>query len=224
MRGVLVTLMLVAGLVGCASDDGSGDATAVAPTLADTASTTVVVVTEPTATATSEPVGTEPMSTEPAATDPAGADPASTDPASTPAPVESVTPEGFDQVRATVTTADGEVCELCLWMADSSRSRAQGLMGVTDLGDGDGMAFVYGAPHTGTFWMKNTPLPLSIAFFDEQGGYLDSFDMEPCEAEPCPVYPTAPQFLVAIETAQGGLDALGIAEGSRLRLTTLACE
>ncbi|MEQ9162759.1 MAG: hypothetical protein RLN74_08630 [Ilumatobacter fluminis] len=48
--------------------------------------------------------------------------------------------------------------------------------------------------------------------------------MEPCEAESCPVYPTAPDFVVAIETAQGGLDALGIAEGSRLRLTTLACE
>ncbi|TDT18610.1 hypothetical protein BDK89_4238 [Ilumatobacter fluminis] len=219
MRGVLVTLMLVAGLVGCSSDDGSGDATAVASTLVDTAPTTPLVATEPTVTANAETA-----STEPAVTDPAGTELASTEPASTTVPAESVTPEGFDRVRATVTTADGEVCELCLWMADSSRSRAQGLMGVTDLGDGDGMAFVYGAPHTGTFWMKNTPLPLSIAFFDEQGGYLDSFDMEPCEADPCPVYPTAPQFLVAIETVQGGLDALGIAEGSRLRLTTLACE
>ena len=134
-----------------------------------------------------------------------------------------VTPSGFESVAATVTTADGEVCELCLWLADSSRGRSQGLMGVTDLGAADGMAFVYPSPHTGSFWMKNTLLPLSIAFFDDRGVYLDAFDMEPCTADPCPLYPTAPDFTVAIEVVEGDLPSLGLEAGSRLRLTGVPC-
>ena len=137
--------------------------------------------------------------------------------------VPLVEPDGFEAVAATVTTADGEVCELCLWLAASQRDRSRGLMGVTDLGRGDGMAFVYDGPNTGSFWMKNTLLPLSIAFFGEDGTFLDAFDMEPCAADPCPLYPTAPDFLVAIEVVEGDLPDLGIAEGSVLRLTDLPC-
>ena len=87
-------------------------------------------------------------------------------------------------------------------------------MFVTDLGGADGMAFRYESPHSGTFWMKNTVLPLSIAFYDPDGAYLDAFDMEPCMADPCPTYPTPDGFVIAIETYQGGLADLAIAPGS----------
>ena len=138
-----------------------------------------------------------------------------------------VRPEGFERVSATITAADGTVCEVCLWLAETGDQRSRGLMGVTDVGTSDGtaegMAFVYPRPHTGTFWMKNTLLPLSIAFFAESGEYLSSFDMEPCTAEPCPTYPTAPDFTVAIEVPQGDLPSLAIAEGSILDLSDLPC-
>ena len=135
-----------------------------------------------------------------------------------------MTPDGFDRVRATVTEADGTVCELCLWLADTGDRRSRGLMFVTDLGPADGMAFVYPSPHSGSFWMKNTLLPLSIAFFAPDGAYLDSFDMEPCTAEPCDRYPTADDFLVAIETTRGGLADLGIGPGSVLELFDAPCD
>jgi uncharacterized membrane protein (UPF0127 family) len=133
-------------------------------------------------------------------------------------------PEGFERVRATVTEPDGTECELCLWLADDNDRRRRGLMFVTDLGAADGMAFVYPAPHSGSFWMKNTPLPLSIAFFGPSGSYLDAFDMEPCTAAPCRTYPTPDDFVVAIETVQGGLADLGIVPGSTLDLTGEPCE
>lgn len=141
--------------------------------------------------------------------------------------VAPVTPEGFARTAARVTAADGQggarVCELCVWLADTGQRRAQGLMGVTDLGAAAAMAFVYPAPTTSSFWMKNTLLPLSIAFYDAGGAFLDSFDMDPCTADPCPSYPTAPGFSVAVEVPQGGLSKLLMEPGSTLELLDLPC-
>ena len=96
-------------------------------------------------------------------------------------------------------------------------------MQVTDLGGLDGMAFRYDSPHTTSFTMRNTVMPLSIAFFGADGAFLDAFDMEPCVAEPCPSYPTPADFLVAIEVPQGGLPDLGIGAGSTLELLAEGC-
>jgi uncharacterized membrane protein (UPF0127 family) len=134
-----------------------------------------------------------------------------------------IVPEGFSTVGATVTAADGTPCEICLWLAATTDERSLGLMFATELGGPDGMAFVYPEPHSGSFWMKNTVMPLSIAFFDPDGAYLDSFDMEPCTADPCPPYPTPAGFTVAIETERGGLEELGIGPGSTLELDDLPC-
>lgn len=165
----------------------------------------------------------DPDDEPPDATD--GTSAPTTPPASQPlADDDAVVPEGFELVRARAVEPDGTVCELCLWLADDGDRRARGLMNVTDLGPGDGMAFRYPGPHTGNFWMKNTLLPLSIAFFDPAGSYISSFDMEPCAEDPCPRYRTASDFLVAVETLQGGLDELGLVPGSTLELLDLPCD
>jgi uncharacterized membrane protein (UPF0127 family) len=136
---------------------------------------------------------------------------------------DAVRPDGFDLVAARVTEPDGTECDLCLWLADTGDERRQGLMSVTDLGPANGMAFRYPDPHTGWFWMKNTPLPLSIAFFAPDGSYLDSFDMEPCVADPCFRYDTPDNFRVAVETTQGDLADFGIVPGSTLELIDTPC-
>ncbi len=135
----------------------------------------------------------------------------------------AVFPERFELVQARVTEPDGTECELCLWLADDAERRARGLMFATDLGPADGMAFRYPESRTGNFWMKNTLLPLSIAFYDATGVYLDAFDMDPCESDPCPRYRTAPNFLVAVETLQGGLPDIGMVPGSTLELLDVPC-
>lgn len=135
-------------------------------------------------------------------------------------------PRGFELTAARVSAADGTVCEVCLWLADTVELRNRGLMGVTDLGPADGMAFVYPEPHTTQFWMKDTLLPLSIAFVASNGEFLDSFDMEPCvalDSSDCTRYPTAPDFLVAVETVQGELGSFGMLPGSTLELLDQPC-
>ena len=132
-------------------------------------------------------------------------------------------PEGFGTIAARVTAADGATCDMCLWLAADVATRGRGLMQVTDLGGFDGMAFVYEAPHTTSFTMRNTVMPLSIAFFGADGALLDAFDMEPCVAEPCPSYPTPTDFVVAIEVPRGGLADLEIRAGSMLELLAEGC-
>jgi hypothetical protein len=130
-----------------------------------------------------------------------------------------VQPEGFVLEPAEVTPADGEVCQLCLWVADTAAQRQRGLMGVTNLGGADGMVFVYDGPASGQFWMRGTPMPLSIAFFAADGSFVSASDMEPCLTGPaaaCPRYAATAPYVAAIEAPQGGLAALGIGPGSRL--------
>jgi hypothetical protein len=134
-----------------------------------------------------------------------------------------VLPEGFATTGVLVTKADGTTCEICVWLADTPARRSSGLMFVTDLGVADAMAFRYPDAHPGTFWMKNTVMPLSIAFYAPDGGFLDSFDMSPCTSDPCPNYPTPTDFLIAIEVPQGDLDAIGLTPGSTFELLDLPC-
>ena len=139
----------------------------------------------------------------------------------------ATTPDGFERRVATVVDATGTPCDLCLWVADTWELRSRGMMGVTDMGAADAMAFVYDDPTTGRFWMKDTPMPLSIAFFGADGSYLDAFDMEPCVAEDsddCRRYDTPAGFTVAVEAPRGGLPALGITAGATLVFTEQVCD
>jgi uncharacterized membrane protein (UPF0127 family) len=202
---VLLALVLVA----CGGDDEASSATTALE--ASTTTTTTATPTTSVGTAATAP---------PAASAPVTASSATS---TAPTTVAAVVPEGFEQAAATVTTADGTVCELCLWLAESGDQRALGLMFVTVLGGPDGMIFRYDSPTTAAFWMKNTVMPLSIAFYDQGGAYLGSFDMAPCSADPCPTYPTPADFTDAIEVPQGMLDELGMTPGSVLVVSDLPC-
>jgi uncharacterized protein len=218
MRSAAVVLLALA-VVACGDDDASSTTTAfdvstsAPPSTTPTTSaraTTAPTVHPPTVTTAWAPVLTTTVPT----TVPAGAV----------VSPDAVVPEGFEQVAATVTAADGTECELCLWLAETGSQRALGLMYVTDLGGPDGMIFRYDSPNTSAFWMKNTVMPLSIAFYDQGGAYLDAFDMAPCTADPCPTYPTPANFADAIEVPQGMLDELGIKPGSVLVVSDLPCD
>lgn len=100
---------------------------------------------------------------------------------------------------------------LLLAIADSPALRAQGLMGVTDLGDLDGMLFYWRHEASGGFWMKDTLIPLDIVWFDEDGRYLDRASMVPCPpdaGDACPIYGPEgdPDYRFAIEADPGDLD------------------
>lgn len=124
------------------------------------------------------------------------------------------------EVAASITAADGTVTGCCLLVASDREQRQQGLMEVTDLGGYQGMVFVWDTDASGGFWMFNTVMPLSIAWFDADGDFVSSADMEPCDGPPddCPTYPAEGSYRFAVEVPQGELDELGVGPGSRLAL------
>lgn len=132
-----------------------------------------------------------------------------------------VQPDGFTTIQARITPVDGEVCEVCLWLADDSSERGRGLMGVTDLGDAVGMAFRFDEATSGPFYMFRTPTPLSIVWFARDGAYVGSADMEPCldtPASDCALYSPGVDYDLAIEVFEGGLEPLGLGPGATVEL------
>lgn len=107
--------------------------------------------------------------------------------------------------------------------ADSPAEREKGLMGRTSLGANEGMVFVFldvsEGPVTGRFWMKDTQIPLSIAFWDADGSILAIRDMDPCSADPCPKYGAPAPFIGALEVNQGFFDEHGIHVGDSIQLS-----
>ena len=124
---------------------------------------------------------------------------------------------GAEPSSLVVTTADGTI-DLAVEIADSPEERATGLMGREALAPYDGIVFVWTEPTSGGFWMKDTLIPLSIAFWDPEGRIVAILDMEPCEADPCPSYEAGEAYVGAVEVEQGLFDERGIAVGDLVEL------
>ena len=98
-------------------------------------------------------------------------------------------------------------------LAATPSARERGLMGRTRLAVNGGMLFKFeqAAPHC--FWMRDTPLPLSIAFIDASGRIAGFADMQPrTDTLHCP----ATDVRYALEVAQGGFAQRGITAGARV--------
>lgn len=100
-------------------------------------------------------------------------------------------------------------------IADTPEERAEGLMFRSSLPADHGMLFVFPEPQPLAFWMKNTQIPLSIAYIDQDGTVLEIHDMEPYSLE---TVPSRQPALYALEVNQGTFERLGIEPGDRLRL------
>ncbi len=104
--------------------------------------------------------------------------------------------------------------------ADDEASWEQGLQGVTDLGSLDGMLFRFHATGNRAFWMKDTVLPLDVAFFDASGRFVSVTTMPLCRADPCPTYLAAAPYATALEARAGSLGFLR--SGDRLVVESAA--
>ena len=99
-------------------------------------------------------------------------------------------------------------------LAATDATRSLGLMHRSSLAPNGGMLFVFDAPGAYCMWMKNTPLPLSVAFIDAAGAIVNIEDMQPhTEQSHCAARPAA----YALEMRQGWFAARGIRAGERLR-------
>jgi hypothetical protein len=126
-------------------------------------------------------------------------------------------PDPDGRTQLVVRTGEGRVV-LEVEVADTPEERSEGLMGRTSLPPDAGMAFVWPGPTSGSFWMKDTRIPLSIAFWDADGRIVAILDMEPCPADPCPTYDPGVEFAGAVEANQGFFEEHGIRIGDHARL------
>ncbi|MGC8966911.1 MAG: DUF192 domain-containing protein [Thermus sp.] len=125
--------------------------------------------------------------------------------------------QGLTFPRSTLyVEGNGKRYPLKVEVADTPERQAQGLMFRKSLGEDEGMVFLFPTPTAGGFWMKNTLIPLSIAFFNREGIVLRILDMAPCRADPCPVYYPGVVYQGALEVNQGWFQRRGLKEGARV--------
>jgi uncharacterized membrane protein (UPF0127 family) len=124
---------------------------------------------------------------------------------------------GTPPADAVITTKDGDV-SMHVQVADTGEARSRGLQGVTELGADEGMAFLFDEPVRTSFWMKDTPLPLSIAFWREDGKIVAIRDMEPCQDDPCPTYRPHDDYVGALEANRGYFDRHGVEVGDHVAI------
>jgi uncharacterized protein len=114
-------------------------------------------------------------------------------------------------------TSGGESVEVEVEIADDTEEMARGLMGRTALAEDAGMLFVYPDERELSFWMKDTLIPLSIAFMDAEGRIVDIQDMRALDDEP-PHYTSAEPARYALEVNKGFFDERGVEVGDRAEL------
>lgn len=95
-------------------------------------------------------------------------------------------------------------------VAATPDTRATGLMHRFSLRPDHGMLFVFESPQPLGFWMKNTYIPLSIAFIDARGRILNIEDMHPRDEA---THRSRGPALYALEMRQGWFAAKGIGAG-----------
>lgn len=107
-------------------------------------------------------------------------------------------------------------------VADTDASRTQGLMNRTQLPENAGMLFVFESTGVWSFWMKNTLIPLTVAFIDEQWQVVDLIDMDvekDPQHGPFAIYKAAKPSRYALEVNQGFFRRKHITVGAKVVYT-----
>lgn len=106
--------------------------------------------------------------------------------------------------------------EIWVEVAKTPEQRAKGLMWRKNLGKDDGMLFIFEEEEYHSFWMKNTYIPLSIAFIDKDGIIVDIKEMEPLSTKS--ISPPKPVLFV-LEMPKGWFYKNGIKKGDIIRFS-----
>ena len=146
---------------------------------------------------------------------PSGA-PGETTPETTAASTVASAPDESSTVA--ITSSGSESVEVEVEIADNDAERQRGLMERTELAENAGMLFVFEREQTLSFWMRNTLLPLSVAYIDSEGRIVDIQDMQPLDETS---HPSVEPAQYALEVNQGFFDERGIEVGDEVDLPDL---
>ena len=110
---------------------------------------------------------------------------------------------------------------LVVEVAENAQQHEQGLMFRDKLGPDDGMLFIFKNEETRFFWMKNTLIDLSIAYFDKNGTLMDIHEMTSGKGIPddqLPSYASVKPAKYALEMSKGWFDKNKVKIGAKLKL------
>lgn len=108
---------------------------------------------------------------------------------------------------------DGSSVAVKAEIAATGPDRERGLMYRKDVPDGEGMLFVFESDQRLAFWMKNTLVPLSIAYASSDGTIRDILDMTPLSLSSVE---SSRSVRYALEVPQGWFGRVGVAAGDRI--------
>jgi uncharacterized membrane protein (UPF0127 family) len=109
----------------------------------------------------------------------------------------------------TMVTAEGDIVRLDVEVADTVAERSMGLSSRQEVPEGTGMLFVFESRGAG-FWMKDTLVPLSVAFMGRCGEIVDIQDMEPLSLD---LHQAEADYSFGLEVPQGWFRDNGIKTG-----------
>ncbi|HEX2178982.1 MAG TPA: DUF192 domain-containing protein [Actinomycetota bacterium] len=121
--------------------------------------------------------------------------------------------------EGTLVISNGDSLTLQVQLALTPSAQARGLMGVEEIPQDYGMVFLWSEPGVHAFHMKDTLIPLDIAFWDTGGRIVDIQTMEPCRQANCPIYTPSGEHIAAVEVRGGLLESNGVKVGDRVELT-----
>jgi uncharacterized membrane protein (UPF0127 family) len=123
-------------------------------------------------------------------------------------------PQGrLETAELTILRQDGTGAAVLAEIARTDEQRRRGLMGRKSLADGEGMLFVFETDRILSFWMKDTLIPLSIAFIAYDGRLLEIHDME---AQNTRTVQSARSARYALEVPQGWFGRAGVSPGDTI--------
>jgi uncharacterized membrane protein (UPF0127 family) len=125
-------------------------------------------------------------------------------------------PAGGPAVR--LTGADGKTHDVKVELAATAQERGHGLMERQTMPEDAGMLFVFPSDTDNPFWMKDTLLPLSIAWIAADGTIVDIQDMQPQTTD---LHQPRARYRYALEVNQGYFARAGIKPGDRAELPAL---
>lgn len=103
--------------------------------------------------------------------------------------------------------------EITVEIADTQETQEKGLMWRESMAEDHGMLFVYDRDSKKSFWMKNTKIPLSIAYIAADGTIREIYDMEPLSTR---IVDSRYSVRYALEVNQGAFERHGIKTGDKI--------
>ena len=126
--------------------------------------------------------------------------------------------DALSSPRSVELVGSGRSVTLTVELADTPAERSRGLMNRAELAALEGMLFVNDEDVQTSFHMKDTLIPLSVAFIAADGEIIGLLDMEPCPREACRRYEPPGAYRFALEVNQGSFERWGLGVGARVVL------